>query len=346
LSFTAAINAAARRGIIVKGGNFLEIFPKIKVFIFDKTGTITLGKPRIESVVTFGNYPKKEFLSLLGALEAESQHPTAKAITKFIRSEEAETAIVGDLYEKPGYGNKGIINGEPVFAGKIEFLQENGVKFSTEELNVLKKEEMEGHGITVLGLKGKVLGFISFEDTLRPHAAEVIDNLKRMGAERIVMLTGDNEEVASRIAKEVHIPEYKADLLPEDKINFLKGIIKPDYKVAMIGDGVNDAPSLGLADVGIAMGAVGMDAAIESADIVLMKDKLVNLLEMSNLSRYTLKVVRQDFWIWGISNAVGLALVFGGIIGPAGAAAFNFLTDFLPLLNSLKLFRLRSKNLG
>jgi len=346
LSFTAAINAAARKGIIVKGGTFIEGFPKIKAFVFDKTGTITSGKPKINHITTFDGQSEKEFLFLLGSLEAESQHPTAKAVMKFIREKNIEISGVDNLYERPGYGSKGTIKNEPIIVGKINFLEENGIKFSKDELDIIDKEIAEGHSVTVLGLKKKALGFVSFSDAIRPQASNVIDHLKKHGAERLIMLTGDNEKVAEGIAKEVHIPEYKANLLPEDKINFLKGIIKPNYKVAMVGDGVNDAPSLGLADIGIAMGSVGMDAAIESADIVLMKDKLVNLLEMSDLSRYTLKVIRQDFWIWGISNAVGLALVFSGVIGPSGAAAFNFLTDFLPLLNSLKLFRLRFKNFG
>ncbi len=346
LSFTAAINAAARRGIIVKGGTFIEGFPKIKAFIFDKTGTITSGKPKINHITIFDGQSEKEFFSLLGSLEAESQHPTAKAVMKFIREKNIEISVADNLYERPGYGSKGTIKNETIIVGKINFLEENGVKFSKDESDAIDKEIAEGHGITILGFKKKALGFVSFSDTIRPQASYVIDHLKKRGAERLIMLTGDNEKVAAQIAQEVHIPEYKANFLPEDKINFLKGIIKPNYKVAMIGDGVNDAPSLGLADIGIAMGAVGMDAAIESADIVLMKDKLVNLLEMSDLSHYTLKVIRQDFWIWGISNAVGLALVFGGIIGPSGAAAFNFLTDFLPLLNSLKLFRIRFKNFG
>jgi Cd2+/Zn2+-exporting ATPase len=187
-------------------------------------------------------------------------------------------------------------------------------------------------------MKGKAIGFISMIDSVRPHAVDVIEELKNGGVKKIVMLTGDNKEVASRIAQEVHITEYKADLLPEDKVNFLKETIKSGYKVAMVGDGVNDAPSLGLADIGIAMGAIGTDAAIESADIVLMKDKLVNVLEMAKLSHRTMKIINQDFWIWGLSNVLGLVLVFAGVLGPSRAAAFNFLTDFLPLFNSLRLF--------
>ena len=345
LSFTAAINAAARRGIIVKGGTFIEGFPKIKAFIFDKTATLTTGKPKIQTVMTFhkdlsdSNFPEEEFLSFLGTINSESQHPTAKAIAKFIKEKNIKLKNVSDLYEKPGYGSKGVIDKEVVFAGKVKFLEENGIKFSQAEWDILEKEKNEGHSITALSIKGKATGFISMIDSVRPHAADVIDKLRNGGVEKIVMLTGDNKEVARRIAQEVHITEYKADLLPEDKVNFLKEIIKSGYKVAMVGDGVNDAPSLGLADIGIAMGAIGTDTAIESADVVLMKDKLVNVLEMVKLSRRTMKIINQDFWIWGLSNVLGLALVFGGVIGPSGAAAFNFLTDFLPLFNSLRLFR-------
>jgi Cd2+/Zn2+-exporting ATPase len=338
LSFTAAINAAARQGIIVKGGTFIEGFPKIKAFIFDKTATLTTGKPKIQTVMTFNNFPQEEFLSFLGTINSESQHPTAKAIVKFVKEKNIKLKNVSDLYEKPGYGSRGIIDKEVVFTGKVKFLEESGIKFSKAERNILEKEKNDGHSITALSIKGKATGFISMIDSVRPHAADVIDKLKKSGVEKIVMLTGDNKEVASRIAQEVHITEYKADLLPEDKVNFLKETIKSGYKVAMVGDGVNDAPSLGLADIGIAMGAIGTDAAIESADIVLMKDKLVNVLEMAKLSHRTMKIINQDFWIWGLSNVLGLALVFAGVLGPSRAAAFNFLTDFLPLFNSLRLF--------
>jgi len=142
------------------------------------------------------------------------------------------------------------------------------------------------------------------------------------------------------VSQEVGITEWQANLLPKDKIEYLRKAVNADYKVAMVGDGVNDAAALALADLGIAMGVVGSDAAIESADVVLMKDKIGNIPEAMDLSRYALRIIKQDLWLWGAVNAVGLALVFGGVIGPRGAAAYNFLTDFLPLLNSLKLFRL------
>jgi Cd2+/Zn2+-exporting ATPase len=340
LTFAAGIIAAAKKGIIIKGGIFLEGFSSIKAMVFDKTGTITEGKHKIQSIVAFNDYKEDEVLSYLGTLGRTSEHPTAKTIVRYLNEKHIPIFEADDIDEEPGCGIRGEVGGQAFFAGKLSFLRENGISFSSRELETIDKEKEIGRSLTILGSRGRAMGFISFMDTIRPQAAKVIDKLKLCGVERILMLTGDNEKVAAQIAKEAHIPEFKANLMPEDKINFLKTIIKPGFKVAMVGDGVNDAPSLTLADIGIAMGAIGTDAAIESADIVLMKDRMDNLLDLMAISRRTLKVVRQDFWIWGITNVVGLILVFGGVLNPSGAAAYNFLTDFLPLFNSLKLFEI------
>ncbi len=340
LTFAAGIIAAAKKGIIVKGGIFLEGFPSVKAMVFDKTGTITEGKHKIQNIVAFNSCKDDEVLSCFGTLGRTSEHPTAKAIIRYLNEKNRQFSEAEDIDEEPGCGIQGKIKGQIFFAGKLAFLQKNGIQFSRQELEIINKEKEIGRSLTILGSRGRAMGFVSFMDTIRPQAAEVVDKLKGYGIERILMLTGDNEKVAAQIAKEAHIPEFKANLLPEDKINYLKTIIKPDFKVAMVGDGVNDAPSLTLADIGIAMGAIGTDAAIESADIVFMKDRMDNLLDLMIISRRTLKVVRQDFWIWGITNIAGLILVFGGVLNPSGAAAYNFLTDFLPLFNSLKLFGL------
>jgi heavy metal translocating P-type ATPase len=343
LSLTAAIGAAAKRGIIIKGGDFIEGLTKIKTVVFDKTGTITEGKPKIKEIITFNQTPRDEFLSLLGAVENESEHPTAKAIFEFVSEKKIPMPVVSQTNEQPGFGIKGLIDNQQIFAGKLNFLESNGVRFSESELAWFKLEKEKHRTITILAKNTQSLGFVSLSDAIKPAAKKVIADLKNIGIKRLVVLTGDNEKIAEEVTREVGIPEFKANLMPQDKIDFLKSVLNPKEKVVMVGDGVNDAAALSLADVGIAMGAIGSDAAIESADIVLMKDDLSNLPESIKLARYTMQIIKQDLWIWGAANVFGLILVFLRILGPTEAAAYNFLTDFLPLFNSLRLFRLHLK---
>jgi len=340
LAFTAAIGAAARRGIIIKGGDFIEGLTKIKVMIFDKTGTLTQGKPAIQNIVVFNHYSREDFLSLVGAAENESEHPAAKAIKEYVINEKISLPKVSDVHEMPGYGIMCIVNWEQIFAGKLNFLQDNGIKFAPEELKLIDEEKAKRRTVTILGTKGKAIGFISLADAIRPAAVRAVEKIKKLGVEKLIMLTGDNEKTAQAISQEVGLNEFHANLTPEGKIDYLKKILNPNYKVAMTGDGVNDAAALSLVDIGISMGAIGSDAAVQSSDVVLMRDDLMGIPEAMYISRYTMKIVKQDLWIWGIVNVLGLILVFGGIIGPSAAAAYNFFTDFLPLLNSLKLFQL------
>ncbi len=337
LAFTGSIITAAKKGIIIKGGRFVEGFAKIKTLVVDKTGTITEGRPIIQNWIVFNGYSEKELFSFLGAATSESNHPVAKAINKFVREKKIKIPEITEFYEEPGLGTRGVINKQIIFAGNINFLEENGIEFTTEEMSILEKEKSLCRSLVILGTNKKAIGFFSLADSLRPHVDRVIDELRSAGIERIIMLTGDNEIVANRIAKEAHISYFRANLLPEDKVAFLKKIITPKQKIAMIGDGVNDAAALAVADIGIAMGAIGSDAAIESADIALMKDDLRNITDLMKLSRYNLKVIYQNFVLWGIINVVGLILVFAGFLTPSGAAAYNFITDFLPILNSLKI---------
>ena len=340
LAFTAAIGVAARWGIIIKGGEFLEGLTKVRAMVFDKTGTITEGKTKVKETITFGGYSQDEFLAVLGAAESESGHPAAKAVKKLIAAKGINLLRITKVHEEPGFGIRGKIDGEEIIAGKIKFLKDNGIVFSDEESGLIEEQKAKNRIVTVLSRGGRVIGFVAMRDAVRAGAADIIKKLRSMGVDKIAMLTGDNEKIAAQVSQEVGITEWQANLLPKDKIEYLRKAVNADYKVAMVGDGVNDAAALALADLGIAMGVVGSDAAIESADVVLMKDKLGNIPEAMDLSRYALRIIKQDLWLWGAVNAVGLALVFGGVIGPRGAAAYNFLTDFLPLLNSLKLFRL------
>ena len=204
--------------------------------------------------------------------------------------------------------------------------------------------EMKGYSLTAFGSGGRLIGLMVLEDEIRPLARVAVAETRRLGAERWVMLTGDNERVAKKVSDEVGLDEYHANLKPEDKLRILKEI-KKKYPgdLAMMGDGVNDAASLALADVSIAMGAIGSDAAIEAADIALMHDSVKKIPELMFLSKKSMRIINNNFWIWGVTNALGLVLVFGGVLGPTGAAAYNFVTDFFPVVNVFQIYFLKTK---
>jgi P-type E1-E2 ATPase len=199
-------------------------------------------------------------------------------------------------------------------------------------------EENDGFNTTLISLNNELMGFFVIADEIKIDIRNDMEELKKLGVERIIMLTGDNERVAKRISESVGLTEYHANLLPNQKLDFIKKTISNKYKTIMVGDGINDAASLSLADIGIAMGAIGYDAAIESANIVLMKDDFSKIPDLIRLSQYVMKIANQDFIIWGVTNVFGLGLVLTGILIPTGAAAYNFLTDFLPILNSVRIF--------
>lgn len=343
MAFLAAIGYAARRGVIVKGGSFLEALTKVKVLVMDKTGTITRGRMKVTGVAFYNGYSEDELLRFAGVAEFFSEHPVAKAITEYIKEKKIAFEKPDDFEETPGRGIVASYKRKSIVAGKLRFLEESGVKLTQKEREDIARVQDDGYSATLVSFDGKLAGFLSCADEVRPYFKEIIEKVRKLGVERVVMLTGDNEKVAKRIADETGITDFHANLLPENKINYIKKYLRPGVKVAMVGDGVNDAASLALADVGIAMGAIGSDAAIEAADIALMHDDLREIPETMELGLYTRRVARQDFWIWGIVNAVGLALVFARIIGPNGSAAYNFVTDFLPLVNSLRLFNLHLK---
>ncbi|MDD5098685.1 MAG: HAD-IC family P-type ATPase, partial [Candidatus Pacebacteria bacterium] len=228
---------------------------------------------------------------------------------------------------------------DKIITGKVSFFEELGIKISEDQMSIINQEANNGFNVTLVGKNNELIGLLILGDVLKPNIKEVFKEIKELGVEKIVMLTGDNEKIAANIAKEVGIDEFHANLLPEQKIEYLKKYMDSKHKVAMIGDGVNDAPCIALADIGIAMGVIGSDTAIDSADIALMKDDIRQIPELIKIGKKTLVTIKQDLIIWGIINIVGFALVFGHIINPAGAAVYNFTTDFVPILHSLQLFR-------
>lgn len=337
LAFLASIGRAARQGVIVKGGNYLEQIAKVKTIIFDKTGTITKGKLIVNEIVT--DIPKEEFLNILASIAYFSTHPVSVAIAGYLDKNKKVRLTTSNLKELAGRGIIADINDEQIFYGKIGFFEEQKIDIPEKVKDKITASENIGQAVVLVGSKKRFCGFVTLSDEIRMGVKEAIIQLKQLGVQKVVILTGDNESVARRIAETVGVDEFRANLMPEDKVKYLENAEHRGRGLAMVGDGVNDSAALALADVGIAMGEIGSDSAIETSNITLMKDDFREIPKIIKLAKETMRVSRQDFYIWGFSNIVGLVLVFAGIIGPAGAAAYNFLTDFLPLGNSLKLFK-------
>jgi len=272
--------------------------------------------------------------------ESISDHPLATSILEYVKFRGVKIAEPDIFKESTSRGIEVGGKDEKIVCGKVSFLEEENIQFNEEQKKIIAKEEAKGYTLVVVGYNGKPVGFLALADIIRPGTEKVIRRLFELGIKRIIILTGDNSRVAARIARELGIKEYHANLLPQDKLEFIKKSINRKYPTIMVGDGVNDAAAISLADIGVAMGAIGSDAAIEAADIALMKDDLSELPEMVELGKYTVQVTRQNFWIWGVVNLIGFSLVFSGLLSPVGASAYNFITDFFPLFNSLRLFTL------
>jgi len=355
LAFLVSIGHAAHHGVIIKGSEFIEALSKMKVLLIDKTGTLTCGKMKVEEVFLLGDLvdeagassslfanarvSEEEFLKAAGAVSLLSQHPISQAIFEYVKKRGISIEQPEKFIEYSGKGAMANLRNKKILSGTLSFLRESNVKITKNQLAIVNREKEQAISMVFIGIDNEMVGFFTLADEIRPGVKEVISELKRIGIKKIVMLTGDNERIARSVADKVGIEEFHANLLPEDKINYVKKYLSKKYMTVMIGDGVNDAAALAISNVGIAMGAIGSDVAIESAHVALMRDEINQIPELIKLSKSTSRVVRQNFLIWGIINVIGLILVFNGILGPEGAAAYNFVTDFLPLLNNLQLFR-------
>ncbi|MFA6407223.1 MAG: cation-translocating P-type ATPase [Candidatus Paceibacterota bacterium] len=339
MGFLASIGQAARRGVIIKGGNFLEGLARATTIIVDKTGTLTLGKFVVQEITLFSTHTREELLSYAGMTAMYSQHPISKAIVEYLREQKTRFEKPDYIHEVPGKGLEALFFKKKIFSGSVRFIETSGISLTPKMKEVVLAAETHGLNINVIAIENEVIGTIACADEVRPEIKNAIEHLKKLGVKTITMLTGDNEKVAARIAARVGITEYHANMLPEQKLQFVESCVGPKKTVLMVGDGINDAAALALADVGIAMGAIGSDAAIEAADVALMKDDFLKIPEIIDLGRTTLRVVHQNFFIWGIVNIIGLILVSLRVFGPEGASAYNFITDFLPIMNSMRLFK-------
>ena len=341
LGFTVAIAKAAKHGIIVKGSAVMERVRDIDVFVTDKTGTLTKGASKIVEVKKYNDTTDEEFNRILSICVADSKHPTSLAIAKYLKEKGFELIAPDEVQEHPGDGILAKENNITYAEGKLSFIKKLGADVSADIELDIRDAEKSGLSVSVVSRENIIIGYISYEDDIKKYVKESIIETKEMGVKSWLMLTGDNEYVAHRVATKVGVDDFKANLTPAEKLNELKKLKAKGLKIAMMGDGVNDAASLALADVSFAMGAIGSDASIEAADITLMHDDVRRVPEAMLLSKESIRIVKQNFVIWAASNAVGLFLVFSGRIGPMGASLFNFITDFLPILNIFQIYYLK-----
>ncbi len=309
VSIVSSIGNAAKNGVLMKGGKHLEKAGKIDLVAFDKTGTLTKGETKIKDIKGF-SYSQSEVLRFAGIAEKNSEHHLADAVLEKIKEEKNKEIKTdgGKIIEKTNIpdpnsfdvkAGKGIIatyNGKNILVGNNSLLKENNISPTEDMVSYVGKRENKGETVVYITIDGKVIGVISFEDEIRKKSKDIVQKLKSSGI-KTVMLTGDNDSTASSVAKKVGIDEYRSELLPEEKQNIIKEFREEGYVVAMVGDGINDAPSLATADVGIAMGAAGTDTAIETADMALMADDLKRIPYAINLSKSTRKNIYENIGI-------------------------------------------------
>ncbi|MES0869577.1 heavy metal translocating P-type ATPase [Pseudovibrio sp. SCP19] len=342
VSIVAGLTSAARNGVLIKGGVFLELPARLKALAFDKTGTITNGLPTVTDVYPLSGHSVEELLVRAASLEARSSHPLAEAILTRAKEDGVAYQPAENVELLPGRGLSGQRNGKSYWLGSRRFLNEKD--FDIGEADAKARElEAEGKTVVAVGTDAHVCGLIALADTVRDTAEELVSQLHKAGVEKLVMLTGDNKATAERVAASVGIDEVRAELLPEDKVAAVEQLSHEYETVAMIGDGVNDAPAMARASFGVAMGAIGSDAAIETADIALMKDDLSRLPWLIHHSKRTLQIIHQNiafaFIVKGllvILTALGFASLWAAILGDVGAT-------LIVVTNALRLLKDRAE---
>jgi Cd2+/Zn2+-exporting ATPase len=338
VAVVAAIGNAARNGILFKGGVYLESAATIKAIAFDKTGTLTIGRPQVTDVVPVGNHDRNRILGLAASLEFRSEHPLGEAIVRKAREEEIPFSPAEAFEALVGLGAKGRVNGQEFFIGGMRLFLERNIPIEAIQPQISSLEE-QGKTTILLGNKKEVLAIIAIADQLRFEAKEAIKKLKEIGIRQVVMLTGDNEGTAKAVAREAGVDAYFARLLPDDKVEKIKRLREANGRIAMVGDGINDAPAMAVADIGIAMGAAGTDIALETADIALMSDDLSKLPVAFSLSRRTVQNIRQNIII---SLAIITFLVpaaLAGWIGMVPGLLINEAGGLAVILNGLRLLK-------
>lgn len=356
VSVVAGIGRAAKSGILIKGGEYLENAGKISALALDKTGTLTQGKPRVTDVIPFvppldsslpaiigsWNSTQASVLHWAGIVEAASEHPLARSILSAAESL-GQIPAAESFDTCTGRGVKAQYDGHTIGVGTLELMDKLGVRVEDKTQEALTSLKSEGKTAVLVSLDGQVIGILGIADPIRETTSAMIKRLKEVGVKRIVMLTGDDRLTAQNIARQAGIEEVRAELLPEDKLAVIRDLQKDGYVVAMVGDGINDAPALAAADIGIAMGAAGTDIAIETADIALMSDDLMKLPEAIRLSKATLHNIYQNVFIALATVTILLLGVLFGRVHMAGGMLIHEASVLIVIMNGMRLLRIHPR---
>lgn len=339
----SGIARAARSGVLIKGGLYLEDLGDLDTLAFDKTGTLTAGHPAVTDVVPMGDFEATDVLAAAAAVEAHSTHPLAQAVLAFAQSQGVVPGDVQGVVSVGGRGARGRLNGELIRLGNLRLFEDDGVKVPAGAVGRMAELEDEGKTATLVGRGGQILGIIALADQPRPEAAETMKRLKAAGIRRLVMVTGDNLRVANAVGADLGLTEIHAGLLPEDKVRTLRALAEGRGAVGMVGDGVNDAPAMASARIGIAMGGAGTDVALETSDVALMADDLSQLPFAVALGRAARRTIRQNLGVAMATIALLVPAALSGLATIGPAIVFHEGSTLLVVANALRLLRFRDR---
>ena len=336
-AMVAALSAAARLGILIKNVSDIEAAAKINAFVFDKTGTITTGKLAVSRLAPLNGFTPAELLRTAAAAEKYSNHPTAKALALLAQEAGVSLPEPQDFSETAGRGVQARVDGVTILVGRAQWLRDNGV--ADDFAGSVDVNETEGYSLVFVARDGKCVGWVGMQDQVRSEARAALADIKQEGVRRISLVSGDRSPVAQRVGREVGCDDIVGDCLPQNKVEFVHQIHAKGYKVAVVGDGVNDAPALAAGDIGIAMGAAGSEVAIHSATIALMNNDLKRLPFLVRLSRMTRVVINQNFFFGILFVLGGFVLAGLKITSPIAAAVLHVVGAMLVIFNSARLVR-------
>src|SRR5690625_2191577 len=341
-SIMAGSGRAAEMGLLFKGGEHLETTQSVNTVVLDKTGTVTKGEPTLTDIITVNDFPEAEMLQAVGSAENESEHPLAQAIVRGVKDQGITLVDTENFAAIPGYGIQAVVDGAQVYAGTRKLMRQQEIELLSDTETTMESLERDGKTAMLVAIDGKLAGIVAVADTVKETSAEAIERMHELGME-VIMLTGDNERTAEAIARQVNIDEVIAEVLPEEKSAVIERLQSEGKKVAMVGDGINDAPALAIADVGMAVGT-GTDIAIEAADITLMRGDLNSVADSIIMSQKTMRNIKQNLFFAFIYNTIGIPIAAIGLLAPWVAGAAMAFSSVSVVLNALRLQKVTIKN--